>query len=147
VSVSFEFSHTFPDVDMLVGPSGESTILMSDAGGGDPGVVDFPLRFIQDRRASKIPDDGPLGMAPAYRPANYRPSDAFRDPENPGEALIVGKRANLSVFEGTDPIGTWRLYIVDDLSSDAGSLPSGWNLRIDAEVPPTQPSLNAWCES
>ena len=128
-----EFSHTFPDdVDMLlVGPSGESTILMSDAGGGQPGIENASLTFRQDRRFSKIPDDGPLEFSSTYRPANYRPSDTF-----PSPAPTAGKRANLSVFEGTDPIGTWELYIVDDEFGDAGSIPSGWILRIDAEVPP-----------
>jgi hypothetical protein len=141
VSVRFPaFSHTFPDdVDMLlVGPSGESIILMSDAGGPGPGVQNLDHAFIQDRRFSKIPNDGPLGeLRATYRPANYRPSDdTFPDPDNPGEVLIVGKKANLSVFEGTNPIGSWELYVVDDVGGDVGSLPSGWFLRITAEVPP-----------
>jgi hypothetical protein len=36
----------------------------------------------------------------------------------------------LSVFNGTDPQGTWRLFVVDDFDSDSGSIAGGWSLAI-----------------
>ena len=37
----------------------------------------------------------------------------------------------MSTFAGTDPNGTWSLYIVDDWSSDSGSLSGGWSLGLE----------------
>ena len=64
------FSHTFPDdVDViLVGPQGQRSILMSDAG-GSPDANGFNLFFDQNS-ANILPDAGPL-VSDTYRPANY----------------------------------------------------------------------------
>ena len=37
---------------------------------------------------------------------------------------------SLSVFNGTNPNGNWKLYVVDDNSSDSGSISAGWTIHI-----------------
>jgi hypothetical protein len=39
------------------------------------------------------------------------------------------------VFNGTNPIGTWSLYVYDDSGSDGGSISSGWDLEIVMAAP------------
>jgi hypothetical protein len=132
------FSHTRPDdVDvLLVGPHGQSTILMSDAGGSFAVGGFFFLWFSNEKQTKLpvVPDESSLqdgDDVSVYKPANYDGSDAdtFPDPANPGEALPLGKKVNLSVFNGTNPIGTWKLYVVDDEEGEAGSM-FRWTLRI-----------------
>jgi hypothetical protein len=133
-----DFRHTNPDdLDvLLVGPHGQSTILMSDAG-GTHAADGLTLRFTDNRKVSlKLPNEDQLFTQPdGYLPANYRPSDTFPDPDNPGGALSVQHKAGLSVFEGTDPIGTWRLYVVDDKPLDVGTI-RGFSLFIAVVAPP-----------
>lgn len=42
----------------------------------------------------------------------------------------------LSVFNSTDPTGTWSLHIMDNAGLDPGSLSNGWSLTVtDAAIP------------
>ena len=45
----------------------------------------------------------------------------------------------LSVFDGTDPNGTWKLYVLDDTEGDAGAISSGGTLKNKAPVLPLLP--------
>jgi hypothetical protein len=36
----------------------------------------------------------------------------------------------LSVFNGVNPNGAWRLFVVDDAGADVGSIAGGWSLNI-----------------
>ncbi len=36
----------------------------------------------------------------------------------------------LSVYNGVNPNGMWRLYVVDDQGLDIGNINGGWTLRI-----------------
>ena len=47
---------------------------------------------------------------------------------------------DLSGFTGTDPNGTWSLYIVDDAQMDTGSVSGGWSLDLAGVGPVQQPS-------
>jgi subtilisin-like proprotein convertase family protein len=38
------------------------------------------------------------------------------------------------VFDGTDPNGTWKLFVIDDAKQEKGNFKGGWSLRIRAEV-------------
>ena len=35
----------------------------------------------------------------------------------------------MSAFDGTDPNGTWNLFVVDDAAGDSGKI-SGWTLDL-----------------
>ncbi|HJQ98874.1 MAG TPA: hypothetical protein VJ826_11215, partial [Candidatus Polarisedimenticolaceae bacterium] len=123
--VDLTLSHTFPDdVDMLlVGPGGQNAIILSDVGGGVD-AVNLPLK-LSDAAATSLPDGGPL-VTGMFRPTNIvvAPADAW-----PAPAPVPSGGSALSAFTGTNPNGSWRLYIVDDDATDAGSL-GAWCLNL-----------------
>lgn len=124
------FNHTFPDdVDiLLVGPSGERVVLMSDAGASTP-VVNGRLTF-DDAATDSVPDLAPINPIATYKPSNYEGSEVFPAPA-PGTPYA----AALSTFNGTNPNGPWSLYIQDDASPDFGNIAGGWQLNIQTTAP------------
>src|SRR4030095_15354857 len=46
----------------------------------------------------------------------------------------------LSIFNGTNPNGTWSLYIVDDAGGDIGQFAGGWTLTITSTGPCVTPT-------
>jgi subtilisin-like proprotein convertase family protein len=131
------FGHSFPaDVDvLLVGPRGQSVLLMSDVPQDftpcDDNVLGVNLTF-DDAAASPIPPATDL-VSGTYRPTNNNlavsgcgvTSDAFPAPAPSGPY-----GSTLAVFNGTDPNGTWRLSVFDDESPDFGSIANGWSLDL-----------------
>ena len=119
-----------PDLDfLLVGPQGQQATILSDVNAlldtdsvdltfDDSAAGDFPLRFTTG----------------TYRPVNNYGADEF-----PAPAPTATGTSNLSVFNGTDPNGDWKLYVVDDRAFDAGTL-DGWSLRITTADVPTPSS-------
>jgi subtilisin-like proprotein convertase family protein len=126
-------SHTFPaDLDiLLVGPGGESVILISDAGGSND-LVDVTLGF-DDDSAQVLPPSSQL-VTGLYRPTNYSSGDVF-----PRPAPISEYGLALDVFSETDPNGTWSLYVFDDAEGDSGSIADGWTLVIETQPSATLP--------
>lgn len=123
------FGHEFPDdVDiLLVAPSGQHSIMMSDVGGVDR-VFDLDLT-LDDQAPNPIPDDGPL-ISGAFQPEEREfDSDDFPPPAPPGPP-----NAGLFVFNGSNPNGTWSLFVSDDAPSDDGTIANGWELTVRADV-------------
>lgn len=121
--------HTNPDdLDiMLVGPEGQNVLLMSDAGGSN-GADGLTITF-DDAAANPLPDATTLATHPAYRPGNYEAAaDKFL---KPAPAPFGG--SSLSIFNGTNPNGTWRLFIADDSGPVDGSIGGGWSLSITTD--------------
>lgn len=120
------FTHTYPqDVDvLLVGPGGQSVVLMSDTGLGN-NVSNLTLRF--DDGAASFLDQSTL-ISGTYKPTNI--SDGEGGDSYPSPAPPSGYSSALSVFNGTNADGTWHLYVVDDFSGDAGSISGGWSLTF-----------------
>jgi hypothetical protein len=119
-----ELSHTFPaDIDMLlVGPQGQTVILMSDAGGGfDMNVVTLRL---DDTATEFLPAAAPIVPGP-YKPTNIGLSDTFAAPAPAGPY-----GGALSVFNGQSANGDWLLYIMDDQGTDSGMIAGGWRLNV-----------------
>jgi subtilisin-like proprotein convertase family protein len=125
-------SHTFPhDLDMvLVGPGGQRLMLMSNAGGGGD-VTGINLTF--DDAAGPLPNSGLTSGT--YAPGNNAGSSVSL----PAPAPPAPYGAALSIFDATDPNGTWSLYINDNSSGDTGSM-GGWSLSIGLEVPSCAPA-------
>ena len=119
-------NHTFPgDFDvLLVGPNGQRTILMSDTGGGNPGITGRTYIFDQSAAANFPTTTAPSGIYKPFNgdgPANIEPGaiDVFPAP-GPGSNNYGA--ANLDVFNGTNPNGIWKLYVVDDEAGDVGGI-------------------------
>jgi subtilisin-like proprotein convertase family protein len=135
-------SHTYPsDIDLLlVGPTGLSTVLVSDAGGStDISGVNLTL---DDEATASLPDSGGLASG-TFKPTNI--NDPFDYPDEvaapaPGPASWSG---SLSVFDGTNPNGQWRLFAVDDVGTDTGTIAGGWSLQISAVDRPVAPVITA----
>jgi subtilisin-like proprotein convertase family protein len=133
-------SHTWPDDIglLLVSPTGQSAILMTDSGGDfDHPASGINLTF-DDAASGTIPPTGGLESG-TYRPtegtttANCSAPLSFPDP-----APARPYSSSLSVFNSTNPNGIWKLYVIDDTLRDVGSI-SGWSLDISVDT--TAPSV------
>jgi hypothetical protein len=124
------FGHGFPDdVDvLLVGPGGQKVLLLSDAGGG--GAVSSLSLTFSDTAASALPDGGLLTSG-TWKPSVYEAgTDAFTSPAPPEPYASA-----LSAFNGTDPNGTWSLYVRDDFTGISGTIAGGWSLSVTTTAP------------
>jgi uncharacterized repeat protein (TIGR01451 family) len=126
-------SHGFPDdVDvLLVSPSGQKVVLMSDAGGGHS-ITNLNLTF-DDSAASGLPDTAAI-VSGTYKPTDFESGDNF--PPAPAGAVATF----LSAFNGSNPNGNWSLYVVDDATGDSGLITS-WSLSIET-ISPVAPAVN-----
>lgn len=110
-------SHTYPeDLDiLLIGPSGDSVMLMSDVCSGAD-VTGITLRF-DDAADASLPTTLPSGSCTSgrFKPTNSGASDTFNAPAPAGPY-----GAQLSELNGTPANGTWSLYVVDDITADGG---------------------------
>ena len=118
------YSHTFPsDVDVLLqSPSGSNVVIMSDAGSGTD-VVNVNYVFRDDAASLMNATVNPSGT---YRCTNVTTPEAW---VAPGPGSITQATPLLSMFSGSMN-GTWKLFIVDDLGGDAGSI-ANWSLNFE----------------
>jgi subtilisin-like proprotein convertase family protein len=131
------FTHGFhDDVDvLLVAPDGTNAILMSDVGG--PGQNNGLTLTLDDAAELPMPDAGLLSSG-TYRPTNVGGGDVF-----PAPAPTPSGSSALAVFNGINPNGTWRLFVVDDAAGDTGSLIGGWSLTLQGVGLPTATTVQA----
>ena len=129
------FSHFYPaDVDiLLVGPGGQNVMLMSDVG------TFFPvnnLTFTFDNVSGTSMPSGSQLASGTFTPTNFDPVgdvDGF-----PAPAPLVGPYGgSFAPFIGTNPNGTWSLYIVDDVAGNNGQLAGGWSITVTTAAAPT----------
>ncbi len=118
---------------LLVGPQGQQTALMSDAGGcSDQAVEGVELRF--DDEALHIASQSQTLASTTYQPTDYDGDEDDEDvDEYPAPAPTPdpgGEPSNLSVFDGTNPNGTWRLFAYDDAGEFLTRIDGGWSLDI-----------------
>jgi subtilisin-like proprotein convertase family protein len=116
-------NHSFPgDIDiLLVGPGGQNAIIMSDVGGGDD-VSDVTLT-LDDAAGNSLPAQ--LLTTGTFMPTNFETGDTW-----PAPAPAPAGGSALSVFNGSNPNGTWSLYLVDDAAQDLGNVAGGWEVSI-----------------
>jgi subtilisin-like proprotein convertase family protein len=118
-------THTFPaDLDvLLVGPGGDSMILISEVG-HTAGAFGVRLTFA----------DGAPAASDPLRSGSYQPTNLGAGDSWPAPAPPPPHGATLAGFDGTDPNGTWSLYVVDDAVSDVGAIAGGWCLTISSDA-------------
>ena len=140
----FGLSHGFPDdIDLLlVGPKGQNIVLMSDVGGSVPARnVSLSLDdAFQDNGEGQLPDEG--GLAPGNIVQPFATNNSGAGDTFPAPAPTPSTANKLSVFNGTNPNGTWKLFALDDEAHlvevgqprlDVGELAGGWSLEITAK--------------
>jgi hypothetical protein len=116
---------------VLEAPTGESIVLWNDAGGNFP-LFGVTVIF-DDGAVGAIPNSGPV-VSGDYQVSQYGsipgPDDTFPAP-NPGFG------GDLSLFNGDDPNGTWKLYAYDDsFFGGKGELSDGWALTFETQPIP-----------
>jgi uncharacterized repeat protein (TIGR01451 family) len=123
------FSHTYPsDLDiLLVGPGGESAMLMA-ACGSEYNVVNATLTF-DDQALLLLSDYLPITSG-TYQPTDYAFGDSLPEPAPEGPY-----DSSLATFQNVNPNGVWNLFIYDFFKPDAGRLAGGWSLAITTTVP------------
>lgn len=124
------FNHTVPDdVDiLLVSPSGQKLLMMSDAG-GDNTTGFIRLTFADDFTAV-LPDSTRI-LTGNYRPTNHGAGDTF-----PAPAPAAPYGANFKVFDGINPNGQWRLFVTDDVAGAGSGSIGGWYLNLTTFAAP-----------
>jgi subtilisin-like proprotein convertase family protein len=114
---------------LLVGPLGQTVLLMSDVGAG-ASVENANLTFDDAAAVSLTTDPVPITTG-TYKPSNAVNPDSFTTP-----APLGPYGSTLSVFNGTIPTGTWSLYVMDDQEKNTGSISGGWRLSLQTTAPP-----------
>jgi subtilisin-like proprotein convertase family protein len=120
---------------LLVGPGGQSALLMSDVGGAAAGAnVTF-----SDAAGSPLDPTAPV-MTGTYTPTDHAEECATTgsgDPFPPTAPPGPTYGTSLSVFDtlsGSDVNGVWNLYLVDDCGKDSGQVAGGWSLHIASGI-------------
>ncbi|NDI17842.1 MAG: hypothetical protein EBY83_07780, partial [Verrucomicrobia bacterium] len=113
------------DLDiLLVGPSGQTVVLMSDAG-GNADISNADLTF-DDAALVSLTNTAASIPTGFYKPTNIGDTDNFSAPAPAGPYGTT-----LSSFNGTNPTGAWCLYMMDDKAKNTGTLSGGWNLSFE----------------
>jgi subtilisin-like proprotein convertase family protein len=129
---------------LLQSPSGVSYLLQGLAADGS-GINNVVYTF-SDAGASQLPQFS-AWTAGTYKPANYL-FDLWAAPVPPappgvGTYFIPGPfgvpsvptSTFASVYNGSAPNGTWKLFVQDFADADNGFISNGWSLNITTEVP------------
>ena len=137
------YSHIFPDdVGVLVvGPKGQKVLVMSDVG-YTCDVSGIDLTF-DDEATSSLPN-GCAITAGTYKPTQGTAQSGEGsqiDANFPSPAPAGPYGTQLSDFDGTDPNGTWSLYVFDDTDVETGQIANGWSLEITTDDDTTAPSV------
>jgi subtilisin-like proprotein convertase family protein len=128
-------SHTFPSdiVMLLAGPGSQTAVLMAEVGGQDKFSVTNLTLTLDDKAHLPLPVYTSLSSG-TFQPFNAFPLFGFPtlpfDFPSPAAPGTSNSPTALSVFKGTDPNGTWSLFVLNDGTDDFGSISGGWSLNI-----------------
>jgi hypothetical protein len=115
---------------LLVSPSGTNVLVMSHTGGGYA-VTNLTLTF-DDAASGSLPNYNPLSSG-TYRPSVYEGPIAL-----PGTGPSSLYQYALSALNGSEPNGSWSLYVFDDTVGNSGVIANGWTLGLTtAQTLPT----------
>jgi subtilisin-like proprotein convertase family protein len=112
---------------LLVGPRGQTAIVLAYVGGGFD-ASDVTLR-LDDEAATPLPDDEAL-QSGAFRPLNGDGGQIVFNAPAPSASANVA----LSAFDGTNPNGTWRLFVQDDYGPTGAGIIEGWELELKVKL-------------
>lgn len=114
-------THGQPDnIDLLlVGPHGQTVVLMSDA--GTCAVSNVNLTFVD----GAVPLPSGCIVSGTYAPTNFGTGDTFS-----AAAPSAPYGGSLAEFVNVDPNGAWQLFVTDDAGANAGSIAGGWSITF-----------------
>ena len=126
----YGFTHTSPsDVGaLLVGPTGQTVVLMDGAGGFTP-VSGLVLSF-DDQATTQLPYFTALTSG-TYVPGSFY-SDTFSSPAPQGPYGSL-----LNSFDGINANGVWSLYLEDFSPGDSGALTGGYAITVTSVPEPS----------
>lgn len=121
------------DMDMLlVSPTGQNMILLSDAGlSATNNTVTF-----DDNSPTTIAQSGAWAASGATitsKPVDYTAGDTFLSPAPSGpynSPAPIGVATTTTAFGGHPASGVWSLYVLDDAGASAGTIAGGWCINI-----------------
>jgi hypothetical protein len=137
----FDLFHRIPDnLDvLLVGPQGQTFVLMGAAGGAIEIPDTAPVTLeLADVGATVLPDSGPLTSG-TFKPTNWEsPVTDFPAPAPAGPYTEPGSAGAVtlqSVFRYSNSNGVWSLYVRDDAGAPSqeaitGCINGGWQLEF-----------------
>ena len=129
-------SHSYPDdLDvLLVGPTGQKILLMSDACGNTRVPNGLTWRINDSDRP--FPDEAscrPGDVGVTFSPTDHQPGESLPAPAPPGPYST-----SLRSLQSTNPNGEWRLYVADDGINDSGYI-EDFSLLFQFSAPPPPP--------
>jgi hypothetical protein len=126
-------NHGFADdiEALMVAPGGQTTVLIADAGGSATVVNDTIT--LDDQALFVAPDTGGFVGGLSYRPADYDMPGL--EPYNP-PAPPPPHGLTMSTSNGSNPNGTWSLYVFDDKFPDSGQFSGGWSVNVTTSTSP-----------
>jgi hypothetical protein len=129
------FEHDIPpDVDILLvkeGANGQAVQAVQVLGDvGDISHDDVAFLTLDDEADQPLPFFEHLS-AGRFRPTDYD-QEGIDDDSFPAPAPPIGKETTLAAFDGLNPNGTWRLYVVDARNDEGGSI-DGWELTLQVK--------------
>ncbi|MBL1210324.1 Calx-beta domain-containing protein, partial [Geminocystis sp. GBBB08] len=124
---------------LLVGPTGAKTILMSDIG---ENIATNGVTLTFDATAANFLNNSNITTSGTYKPNNLVGTSGVEPDFFPNPAPAGSYNTDLSVFNNTNPNGTWSLYVVDDDELEkVGTIAGGWVFKIQTDIPAT-PRIN-----
>ena len=113
--------HAHPDdiEALLVGPQGQALLVADVAGNASPWAG----------RSTCAPPPTRCSRRPA-RLGRFRPTNGPGDDVFPGPAPAGPYAESLAAFNGSDPNGTWQLFVADDTAANNGAMHGGWGIDI-----------------
>ena len=141
----YDLYHRLPDnLDaLLVGPQGQTFVLMGDAGGAIPVDPSAPVTLTFSDAAGQVLPNSAMLTTGTFEPTNWEspvsdfPAPAPVGPYNePGSAIGgTGTQTLEGTFGFTDSNGDWKLYVRDDGGQNVteaitGCISGGWSIEF-----------------
>lgn len=125
---------------VLKSPKAESMLLQLCASDNKGFEAQSLTYSISDAGATRLSDvENPI-QGGVYRPASFCNRPAIPSVASYGVPSPGGDATISSILGGSEPNGSWNLYVVDFFSGDGGVMAGGWTLDLITEVPtPTTP--------
>ena len=127
------------DLDfLLVSPTGQKFIVMSDVG-GSVGLDTAATLTLTDAALPGLPEGNVVISSGNYKPTNFGAGDngfyapapiaPYNEPAPAGNATFA------SVFNGFQPNGTWSLYLIGDAAGADANISGGWCVGLATNNP------------